>query len=141
MKFRNLQQNISWTVNTNMQMNELIMSSPHFFPHILYVNFWILFCFVLFAKTCWNISEQTLFCIYFEIIVNSLHDYCCFDVHVNYLINKKKSFESEKNNIILHLFSVDIRQVYFLIAEIWDLFLFYLFVYMPIIKARCWEIN
>ena len=47
MKFCNFQQNVSWTVDMNMQINELMMSSPHFFPHILYKilkMFFFFFC-------------------------------------------------------------------------------------------------
>ena len=36
LNFRNFHLNISWTVDINMQMSELMMSSPHNFPYILY---------------------------------------------------------------------------------------------------------
>ena len=35
MKFRKISRNISWPVGMNMQMSELMMSSPHNFPFIL----------------------------------------------------------------------------------------------------------
>ena len=37
LNFRNFQQNISWAVDMNMQMSEL-MSSPHNFPFILFTE-------------------------------------------------------------------------------------------------------
>ena len=36
--FTNFQETISWPVNMNMQMSELMMSSPHNFPFILYTE-------------------------------------------------------------------------------------------------------
>ena len=32
LKFRKFSQNISWPVDMNMQMSELMMSSPHYLP-------------------------------------------------------------------------------------------------------------
>ena len=47
------QQNISWTVDMNIQMSELMMSSPHFSPHILYIKFFTIFSFLLkHVKAC-----------------------------------------------------------------------------------------
>ena len=53
LNFRNFHRNISWTVDMNMQMSELMMSSPHLFPYILYIyNFFFFF----FAQTCQILS-------------------------------------------------------------------------------------
>ena len=41
--------NISWPVDMNMQMSELMMSSPHYLPYILYIKFWKI---QYFAHTC-----------------------------------------------------------------------------------------
>ena len=38
LKFHNFSRNISWPVDMNMQMSELMMSSPHNFPFILYTE-------------------------------------------------------------------------------------------------------
>ena len=38
LKFRKFSGNISWPVRMNMQMSELMMSSPHNFPFILYTE-------------------------------------------------------------------------------------------------------
>ena len=38
LKFRKFSRNISWPVDMNMQMSELMMSSPHNFPFILYTK-------------------------------------------------------------------------------------------------------
>ena len=38
LKFRKFSQNISWPVDMNMQMSEVMMSSPHNFPFILYTK-------------------------------------------------------------------------------------------------------
>ena len=38
LKFRKYSRNISWPVDMNMQMSELMMSSPHNFPFILYTE-------------------------------------------------------------------------------------------------------
>ena len=40
LKFHKFSGNISWPVRMNMQMNELMMSSPHYLPYILYIKFW-----------------------------------------------------------------------------------------------------
>ena len=40
LKFRKFSQNISWPVDMTMQMSELMMSSPHYLPYILYIKFW-----------------------------------------------------------------------------------------------------
>ena len=40
MKFRKFSQNISWPVDMNMQMIELMMLSPHCLPYIIYIKFW-----------------------------------------------------------------------------------------------------
>ena len=37
-KFRKFSRNISWPVDMNMQMSEVMMSSPHNFPFILYTE-------------------------------------------------------------------------------------------------------
>ena len=39
MNFRDFQQNTSWTVNMNMQMSKLMMSSPHFCHMFCIYNF------------------------------------------------------------------------------------------------------
>ena len=46
-------QNISWPVDMNMQMSELMMSLPHYLPYILYINFWKI---QYFAHTCDSMS-------------------------------------------------------------------------------------
>ena len=46
-------QNISWPVDMNMQMSELMMSSPHYLPYILYIKFWKI---QYFAHTCDSMS-------------------------------------------------------------------------------------
>ena len=38
LKFRKFSRNISWPVDMNMQMSEVMMSSPHNFPFILYTE-------------------------------------------------------------------------------------------------------
>ena len=38
LKFRKISRNISWPVDMNMQMSEVMMSSPHNFPLILYTE-------------------------------------------------------------------------------------------------------
>ena len=38
LKFRKFSGNISWPVRMNMQMSELMMSSPHNFPFIMYTE-------------------------------------------------------------------------------------------------------
>ena len=53
LKFRKFSQNISWPVDMNMQMSELMMSSPHYLPYILYIQFWT---FWYFAQTCDSMS-------------------------------------------------------------------------------------
>ena len=40
---------ISWPVDMNMQMSELMMSSPHYLPYVLYMKFWKI---QYFAHTC-----------------------------------------------------------------------------------------
>ena len=51
MKFRNFQQNISWTVDMTQQISELMMLLPHFFHIIiLYIKYWK-FEFII-AQTC-----------------------------------------------------------------------------------------
>ena len=47
-KFHKFSGNISWPVRMNMQMSELMMSSPHYLPYILYIKFWK---FLFFAPT------------------------------------------------------------------------------------------
>ena len=62
-------QNISWPVDMNMQMSEL-MSLPHYLPYILYIKFWKI---QYFAHTCeyacpsyQAVLELTLFYMYSE---------------------------------------------------------------------------
>ena len=68
MKIQNfqLEQNISWTVDMNMQISEFMMSLPHSFPYILSKNVWdcIFYCCSNMSKHVPIISEQTLFGIY-----------------------------------------------------------------------------
>ena len=50
LKFRKFSRNISWPVDMNMQMSELMMSSPHYLPYILYTKFCHIFCTQIFLK-------------------------------------------------------------------------------------------
>ena len=88
----NFHQSISWTVDMNMQIGELMISSPHNFPCILYIKVWNLSFFV--AQTCksmsssQNMSEQiTLFCIHseFYFLIAEIRDFRHFCEQNTYL--------------------------------------------------------
>ena len=88
LKLRKFSQNISWPVDMNMQMSELMMSSPHYLPYILYINFEkfnILRILVIVCPSYQAVLELTLFYIYSErnwgksnILIAEIWNFCHF---------------------------------------------------------------
>ena len=90
MKFRKFSQNISWPVDMNMEMSELMMSSPHYLPYILYIKFeyfHILPKLVIVYPSYQAILELTLYYIYSErnwgkshVLIAEIWNFCHFCV-------------------------------------------------------------
>ena len=62
LNFHDFQRNISWTVDKSMQMNELMISSPHNFPFVYIILYEIVknFFFFVVAQTCKSVSPCSI---------------------------------------------------------------------------------